>query len=148
MWPCASTMPRSRSRMACRSGKFRQPTQQIQSVPQRCDDLPLRKAETRQHIPHEYGSCWPYFGDGIQVFMLGLLQPDPYQSDECVRRGQFEEEYDAHDCKNFQHRHGQGNGAIESHGARYCYQNQRREVKLCGGLPHPLDDVPKLKSLV
>ena len=46
--------------------------------------LPLRCAGTHQHVSNENGSRWYHSGRGIQIFMPGVLQPDPNQPDECM----------------------------------------------------------------
>jgi hypothetical protein len=70
---------------------------EVQRVPERCVNLPLCEAGTRQHIPNEDGSRRPYFNNGIQARMPGVLQPCVHQPDEHMRRQQFPEDDDPND---------------------------------------------------
>ena len=120
----------------------------VWSVPKPSNNRPLRQAWTRERIPNEDGSRWLIAGHGIQVSMPGILEPYPNQSDECMCRGQFKEGDDPDANKNVQHWNNWGNWSFESRCLWHGYQHQRGKIEFCGRLPHLLDDVPKLGSLV
>ena len=116
---------------------------EVQSVSKSSNNRLLRQAWTRERISNEDGSRWLIAGHGIQVSMPGILEPYPNQSDECLHRGQFKEGDDRDACKNVQHWNNWGNGAFESRCLQHGYLHQRCEIELCGGSPHPLDNVPE-----
>ncbi len=72
-------------------------------MPKLSNNHPLRQARTREHIPNEDGQSWLIAGPDIQVFLPGILEPYPNQSDEHVRRGQFKEGNDPDARENVQH---------------------------------------------